>query len=367
MSAFELTFGAAPEVVAEAPGRVNLVGEHTDYNDGFVLPTAIPLRTRVEASRADGDAVDVATTAHVSPPRATYDLGAEWRRGAWTDYVMGVTATLRARGFALRGFRAHIASTVPLGGGLSSSASLLVGLVRALRSLFALDLDDRAVADVAHAAEHDFVGAPVGVMDTLAASLADEHTALFLDARSLTFERVALPPNAALLVVDSGVAHQHATGDYRTRRAECEQAAEALGVASLRALTLADLPAASHLPPPLDRRVRHVVTENQRVHDAVAAMRAGDLAALGEVFTASHRSQRDDYEVSVPAVDALVADASSQPGVYGARLTGGGFGGAVVALVARGEEGRVGRALEASARRDGREGVRVLVPAAGEE
>ena len=179
------------------------------------------------------------------------------------------------------------------------------------------------------------MGAPVGIMDQMAAMFADESHALFLDTRTLAYERVPIPTDAALLVINSGVAHQHAGGDYRTRRAECERAAAELGVPQLRDAGAGDLARIAQLPDPLSRRARHVVTENARVHDTVSALRAGDLHRTGRLFTASHASMRDDFDVSVPAVDLLVDIAAAQPEVYGARLTGGGFGGSIVALADR--------------------------------
>jgi galactokinase len=273
--------------------------------------------------------VQVASAGIADGAVRSYGLGAEARTGDWLDYVQGCTRTLGGE-VALRGFAALIASDVPLGGGLASSAALEVALLRALRAALALPLDDVALALVAHRAEHDFVGARVGVMDQMAASLADARTALFLDARSLAHERVALPASLVLLVIDSGIAHRHATGGYNARREECERAAALLGVGALRDVAPEDLPRAEGLPPPLGRRVRHVVTENARVSDAVAALRRGDLDALGALFLASHASQRDDFAVSLPEIDALVEIAAADPAVYGARLTGGGFGGAVV-------------------------------------
>ncbi|XXT97470.1 galactokinase [Sorangium sp. So ce834] len=342
---FEAVFGRSAQVVAEAPGRVNLIGEHTDYSGGYVLPTAIPQTTRVEiAPRGDG-LIHVATMNVNRGAQRWFRVGEESRGGIWLDYVQGITAVLRGRGAPISGFDARIESSVPLGSGLSSSASLLVALARAVRAMLGLSIDDVEIARIAHAAEHDFVGAPVGTMDQMAASLADEHTALFLDTRTLAFERIPLPAEAELLVVNSGVAHQHASGDYKTRRAECERAAALLGVPQLRDVDAAAEQRIASLPAPLDRRARHVVTENARVLAAVAALRAGDLGRLGELFDASHRSMRDDFEVSVPAVDALVESARAQPDVFGARLTGGGFGGSIVALVKRGCAARVGQAV----------------------
>ena len=195
------------------------------------------------------------------------------------------------------------------------------------------------IARISRRVENEFVGAQVGIMDPMAASLADQGTALFLDARSLEFERVPLPVGAELVVIDSGVAHRNAAGDYNTRRRECEQASALLGVSQLRDLGIADLPRLDALPEPLKSRARHVITENDRVLEAVAAMRAGDLSRLGKLFYASHASMRDDYQVSIPEVDSLVELGRAEPDVFGARLTGGGFGGSVV-MLARAGTGR---------------------------
>jgi galactokinase len=338
---FRAWFGEAPRVVASAPGRVNLMGEHTDYNGGFVLPTAIPQRTHVALAPRVDTWVRV-MSANVPGPESAgeYSVGDEAPGRGWLDYIQGITATLGAAGAKLGGFDAYVASTVPLGSGLASSAALEIALLRALREAFGLALDDGALARCGQRAEHDFVGARVGIMDQMAASLADTGAALFLDTRSLEYERLPLPAAVDLVVLDSGVRHAHAAGDYNTRRAECERACALLGVAQLRGLSLGDLPRTALLPPPLDRRARHVVTENARVLDAAAALRAGDVAALGALFAASHASQRDAYAVSVPEIDLLVALAAREPAVCGARLTGGGFGGSIVAL-ARAGAGRL--------------------------
>jgi galactokinase len=356
---FATIYGRPPDVTASAPGRVNLIGEHTDYNDGFVLPTAIPQRTTVALARRADDRVRVASDA--VDGAGEYVLGKEARRGDWLDYVQGCTAALAARA-RLGGFDAWIASDVPVGCGLSSSAALEIALLRALRAAFDAPLDDVALAQVAHRAEHDFVGARVGIMDQMAASLADGTTALFLDARTLAYDAITLPPTLGLVVVDSGIAHAHASGDYNTRRAECERAAAALGVRALRDLSVDDLPRAAALPAPLGRRVRHVVTENARVHATVAALRAGDLGGVGAAFRASHASMRDDYAVSIPEIDALVTLADAHPAVYGARLTGGGFGGSIVVACASDATADVARrVLDGYRAHVGREG-RVLVP-----
>lgn len=334
-------FGNHSVVTASAPGRVNLIGEHTDYNDGFVLPAALPLTTVVELSRRDDAMVRVWSAEFPTDQPQCFSLDAIARAGDWTDYLRGITWAMRGRGLT-HGFDARVSSDIPVGSGLSSSAALLVAAGRALRAAFRLSIDDLELARVARKAETDFVGAPVGIMDQMACSLADESSALFIDTRTLDYTHVALPPNAALLVIDSGVRHSHVTGSYRVRREECEQAAIALGVTSLRDAGEQDLAAIAALPDPLNRRARHVVTENVRVLAAVNALRASDVAEVGRLFVASHTSLRDDFEVSTPAVDALVETTRSIPGVYGARITGGGFGGAIVALIEPGRGGEIG-------------------------
>jgi galactokinase len=328
------------EVRTDAPGRVNLIGEHTDYHDGFVLPSAVPQRTHATLRRRDDSRVR-AWSAQIGPDPIEYEVGREQKTDTWADYIQGLTWVLGHEGLAVTGFELHLESTVPLGSGLSSSAALEVATLRALRAAFALELPDVLLARLAQRAEVDFVGAPVGIMDQMASSLAGERDALFLDTRSLEFERIPLPESLELVVINSGVTHQHAGGDYVTRRRESEEAARQLGVSRLRDVSIDALPRINALPPLLARRARHVVTENQRVLEARAALLAGDLQRLGGLFTASHASMRDDYEVSVPAVDLLVGLAETHRDVFGARMTGGGFGGAVVIAAAAG----AGRAI----------------------
>ena len=360
---FASLFGRRSETSAAAPGRVNLIGEHTDYNGGFVLPTPVPQRTRVElARRSDGRVLACSLGwSHDGQP-VEYALGEESPRRAWIDYVQGVTTVLRAAGHTIAGFDLRLRSEVPAGSGLASSAALLVAVLRALRIAFALAIDDVTLARLAQKAEREFVGAPVGIMDQMVASLGVEGAALFLDTRTLGTELVAIPSGAALVVIDSGVKHEIAHGEYRTRRAECEQAAALLGVPELRDVSARDLSRLAALPEPLSRRARHVVTENARVLEAVVAMKAGDLARVGALFDASHASMRDDYQVSVPEVDTLVRAAAADPAIFGARLTGGGFGGAIVALARAGEEaGAARRISERYAKETGRQGT-VLLP-----
>lgn len=353
---FAAAFGVEPGLTSSAPGRVNLLGEHTDYNGGFVLPTTIPQRTRVALARRPDDWVDVATT--TLGKREKYRLGHELHRGDWLDYVQGVTYSLRIRGYHLGGFQAMIASEVPVGSGLSSSAALEVALLRGLKELHGLLLEDLDLAQLARWGENTIVGAPVGILDPMACHLGTGNTALFLDTRTLKSEVLPLPPDTELVVVDSGVPHANADGGYRLRRDECRRAAKALGVAELRDIDSSELSRLSALQPPLDRRARHVVTENARVLRAASALRAGDARTLGQLFNESHASMRDDFEVSVPRVDAIVADAQARPEVYGARLTGGGFGGSVVCLVAGGSGRDIGGRLAVN-------GARLLVPPEG--
>ena len=360
---FASLFGVAPMLVASAHGRVNLIGEHTDYNGGFVLPTLIPQATTAAVAPSSGRRVrgwsrELSTGGSLRE----FHLGDEEAGQGWLDYVQGVTVALCTAGLDIGGFDLALASDVPLGSGLSSSAALEVSVLRALRRLFGLEVDDVSLARLGQAVETEFVGAPIGIMDQMASSLAGVGQALFIDTRSLTTEPVTLPAGTGLVVINSGVAHHHAHGDYRTRRAECERAASLLGVAQLRDVGVADLSRLQALPSPLDRRARHVVTENQRVLDAVAAMRANDAPALGALFDASHVSQRDDYECSVTEVDQLVAIAQADPAVFGARLTGGGFGGSIVGLVRAGEGAAAAARVAGDYSRDSARSATVLVP-----
>ncbi|HYX25499.1 MAG TPA: galactokinase family protein, partial [Thermoanaerobaculia bacterium] len=258
-------FGHAPDIRADAPGRVNLIGEHTDYSGGFVLPLAIPQRTRVELAKQEEPRVRAwsasfaDSAAKETPEVEEYRLGQEEPGHGWIDYVQGITEVLRHAGYALSGFDLRVESDVPLGSGLSSSAALEVAVLRALREAYRLDLDDLSLALAGQKAENDFVGAPVGIMDQMASNLADETTALYLDTRSLQYEKIPLPAEGELLVIDSGVSHRNATSEYRTRRRECEAAAELLGVPQLRDVGLQDLWRLGTLPEPLDRRARHVI------------------------------------------------------------------------------------------------------------
>ncbi|UUX97543.1 galactokinase [Aquabacterium sp. J223] len=352
-AAFLQAFGRPPEALSSAPGRVNLLGEHTDYNDGFVLPVAIPQRTRVALGQASGPLTRVqaqvlGTTAHFShdqPPTEPF-----------ARYVYGCLRLAEEAGLALPPLDICIASDVPLGVGLSSSAALEVAVLRALRARFATGWDDVQIARMAQRAEIEHAGVRCGILDQMASSLADPFQALFLDTRSLERRLVPLPSGAAILVLDSGISRSLATSGYNERRAECEAAAQALGVAALRDV---DDPArAAALPAPLDRRARHVITENARVLQAAAGV---DAETFGALMNASHASLRGDYEVSVPPLDWLVARLQREPGVFGARLTGAGFGGACVALCAADRLAAIAEPVLADYAAEGEQG-RQLVP-----
>jgi galactokinase len=336
LDTFERRFGVAAEVSASAPGRVNLLGEHTDYNDGYVLPTAIPQTTRVELARSPDDRFRYYA--------ADLDEESTWREGdplpgGFARYVHGCVEVLRRRGDRIPPVLMRIDSDVPIGSGLSSSAALEVSTLRGLRALLGLALDDVELALVAQRAEGEYAGVRTGVLDQMASSLCDRNHMLFLDTMTLERRVLPLPADTEIVVLHSGVPRELADTAYNARRAECEAAAQALGVPSLRHVT--DPARASSLPAPLDRRARHVITENNRVLEAVGA----DATRFGVLMNDSHASLRDDYEVSIPALDALVGLLQSHADVFGARLTGAGFGGACVALCRPGREPAVARSV----------------------
>jgi galactokinase len=314
---------------AFGPGRVNLIGEHTDYNDGLCLPFAIAAGVTVEV--ADGPAPDVldvwALDVGETDSFALHEVGPA---DGWRAFVRGVLAELSNAGFPLRGGTLRFGGDVPRGGGLSSSAALEVALCLALLAHSGCpEPDRRDLARLCSRVENEWVGAQTGLLDQLASLFGRSGHAVRLDMRSLAIEPVPMELDGwQLVTVDSGVAHTHAGSGYNDRRRECREACEALGLSSLRDASAADI---DRLPEPLDRRVRHVISENVRVDEAVAALHSHDLAALGRLLDASHASLRDDYEVSVPEVDAIVEKLRGS-GAAGARMVGGGFGGSVLAL-----------------------------------
>jgi galactokinase len=326
---FKSFFGRPPEVEAEAAGRVNLIGEHTDYNGGFVLPVPIPQKTKCELAKRNDDEVHVISD--VDNAEGTYKLGQENKQNAWWDYVQGITVALRD--FKIKGFDARFQTTVPLGSGLSSSAAFEISLLRALREAFHLSIDELQMAQIGRAAENEFVGAKVGIMDQMSAALGKDGYALFIDTLNLHYEYIHLPPKCAIAALHSGIQHDNRSGDYNLRREECEEACRLLGVEKLRDLTINDLSRVEKLPDPFRKRARHVITENERVLEAVQAIKSENNAELGRLVYASHDSLKNDFEVSIPAIDWLVDQAKKVRSIYGARITGGGFGGSVLFLV----------------------------------
>lgn len=337
-SGFAAAYGRSPDVVWSAPGRVNLIGEHTDYNDGFVLPFALTERTAVAAARRDDDTITVASTHEPGAVRARLGEIGPGSASGWAAYPLGVAwAIARIRPVpSPGGADLFIDSEVPAGGGLSSSAALEIATAGALADLWDLDLAASELARAGQRAENEVVGAPTGVMDQYASLLGQPDAAVFLDCRSLAARTVPLrlgPAGLALVLADTGERHAHAGGGYAARRASCEKAAGQLGIAALRDLGAADLPRAEGvLDAETFRRVRHVVTENARVQATVAALEAGELDAVGRHLTASHHSMRDDYEITTPALDLAVQTALTA-GALGARMTGGGFGGSTITLI----------------------------------
>jgi galactokinase len=352
-AAFTETFGRPPDGCWWAPGRVNLIGEHTDYNDGFVLPLALALGVAAAARTTDRPVLRVRSTqqqATVELPLAAIAPGSV---SGWSAYVAGVAWSFFAEGHRLPGLDVVVDGDVPLGAGLSSSAALECATALAWNDLAGLGLSRTELAAVARRAENDVVGAPTGVMDQMASLHGRAGHLVFLDTRSLAVEHVPFDLSTAglaLLVVDSGAPHALVTGEYAERRRSCERAAEILGLRALRDLALDDLPdALVRLDDDLlRRRSRHVVTENARVLKVAATLRSGaDPRRIGPVLTASHASMRDDFEITVPQVDLAVTAALSA-GAHGARMTGGGFGGCVLALVDDGRADAVAEAVRAA-------------------
>ena len=329
-----------------APGRVNLIGEHTDYNDGFVLPMAIERGIRIRVTPRSGRTVSLTSDRCGSDP-ATIDLAAPILpagRG-WAEYPAGVLAGYRARGFEIPGFDAAISADLPAGGGLSSSAALEMAVATVVETLCDRSLAVAERAIVCQEAEHAFAGVPCGIMDQFAVGFGRAGHAVLLDCRSREVRHVPLPQAVRVVIIDSGIKHSLADGEYAKRRKECGAAAARLGVVSLRDATTERLDAAGASMPDVERRrARHVITENERVLAFVGAIGREDWATAGRLMRESHASLANDYEVSCPELDTIVAIASGVPGVVGCRMTGGGFGGCAVMLV---EAAAVGDAMAA--------------------
>ncbi|GGU85784.1 galactokinase [Streptomyces albospinus] len=369
---FTAVYGTAPAGTWAAPGRVNLIGEFTDYNDGFVMPLALPHTTiaaaaprpdgvlRLHSGGAGGGIVELRTDA---PSRAA---------GSWAAYPAGVLWALREAGLPVGGADLHYDSTVPTGAGLSSSAALEVATALALNDLYGLGLAPQELARIAQRAENAFVGVPCGIMDQTAAACCTAGHALFLDTRDLNYRHVPFDlagEGLRLLVVDTRVRHELADGAYAERRAGCELGARALGVRTLRDVPYAQLPVAldrlGH-DPGVRSLVRHIVTENHRVEQVVARLDAGDIRGIGPLLTAGHASLRDDFVVSCAELD-LAVDTANAAGALGARMTGGGFGGSAVVLVEESAARPVAEAVTAAFAAAGHTAPRIFpaVPSAG--
>jgi galactokinase len=328
--------------IFRAPGRVNLIGEHTDYNDGFVMPAAIGFYTWIAAAKRE-DRILEAYSDHFEE-KITFSLDALGGppRKHWSDFIRGVAATFEGAGHKLPGANLVIHTEVPLGAGLSSSASLEVATALALTVPAGIAVPRLELAKLCQAAENRYVGARCGIMDQFIASFGVSGSALMLDCRSLEYQLIPVPRDLRLVVCNSMVRHEHASGEYNRRRADCEAGVKLLAqhlpeIRALRDVGIADLDKYKDaLPETIYRRCRHVVSENQRVLDAAKALESGDPDGFGRLMYASHASLRDDYEVSCKELDLLVELASSSPGIYGARMTGGGFGGCTVNLVRAG-------------------------------
>jgi galactokinase len=326
-----------------APGRINLIGEHTDYNLGYALPIALAERTEVAFTPTGADALSVRSDAERGVAHIPLDTAPGDVTG-WAAYVAGVVWALRRAGHRAIGGDMSITSDVPMGAGLASSAALECAVLGALLQAASVDLDRTAQARIAQAAENEYVGAPTGLLDQLAILFGQECTAMLIDFDSVSVRPVPFDLDASdvvLLLIDSRARHHHAGGEYAARRASCERAAAQLGVASLRevggqAVSVSD---------PVDaRRARHVLTENQRVLDFVAALEESDFRRAGQILAASHVSMRDDFQITTAHID-LIVDTALEAGAAGARMTGGGFGGCVIALVPAMAVGRVAEAV----------------------
>jgi galactokinase len=335
-AAFRAAYGYPPQRLYRAPGRVNLIGEHTDYNDGFVLPMAIDRAVWAAAAPRDDRRARILTLSLDQPRGQIFgldDLQAD-PEIRWSSYVRGVLAIIARQQEQLGGLDLVYHGDVPIGAGLSSSAAVEVVVATAVRDLFDLPITDLALAQICQQAEHEFAGTQCGLMDQLISVAGREGHALLIDFRHLTWQAVPLPPDSAVVVCDTSKRRGLVDSAYNERRAQCQAGAQQLGVAALRDLDVETFEArAGELPPLLRARCRHVVHENDRTQRAAEALRRGDVAAFGQLMNASHASLRDLYQVSCDELDLMAVLAQSQPGCWGARMTGGGFGGCVVALV----------------------------------
>jgi galactokinase len=338
--AFALRFSGAPQIVVRAPGRVNLIGEHTDYNDGFVLPMAIDRQVLVAAAPRTDRMVHLYAMDFGAQVSFSLDDIQTDEQQRWSNYQRGVAWALQEAGLDLVGLEAVVTSDVPIASGLSSSAAIEVAMATTWQLLSGFDLGPVQLALLCQRAENEFVGANCGIMDQFISVLGQRDHALLIDCRSLDYRLVPLPLGVAIVVADTMKRRGLVDSEYNARRRECEEGARLLGehlsgVRALRDVTPQQFDQhASTLPPVIQRRCRHVISENARVEGAVAALEAGDVASFGKLMVTSHQSLRDDYQVSCWELDVMVEAALSMEGVYGSRMTGAGFGGCTVSLVA---------------------------------
>ena len=347
---FREVYGREPELLARAPGRVNLIGEHTDYNDGFVFPCAIGFETAIAAVRRDDNRVRVVAV-DFGDDRDEFSFTGSIKfepSRMWPNYIRGVVDVLQARNMMPQGADLVVSGDVPQGAGLSSSASLEMALLESFRALFDLPLSDSEMALIGQQAENDFVGCSCGVMDQMISMGGREGQAMLLDCRSLAVELVSLPVETAIVIVNSNIQRGLVDSAYNERREQCERAARALGHPALRDASMDELSRGAGLMDEVTfKRARHVISENERTLEAVGVLQQGDLAAMGRLMAASHLSMRDDFEITVPEIDYLVetiADVIGDTG--GVRMTGGGFGGCVVALVPQDRVDEVSKTVE---------------------
>lgn len=340
VSGYRALFGA-PTLGYRAPGRVNLIGEHTDYNAGFVLPAAINFSCWVAAAPRDDCKLIVHSENFHDTVEARLDGNTLQCSRRWSDYPFGVAWILQQSGYSLTGANLYIRGEIPLGAGLSSSAALEVAVACALLEIAGCEMPRTKIAEICQRAENEFVGAHVGIMDQFVSCNGRAGHVLLLDCRALKHRAVSFPSTVQLVVCNTMVKHEHGDGEYNMRRRECEEGVQALskvlpGIEALRDVSLQELEAHRNLlREVIYRRCRHVVTENERVPKAAVALELGDIVAVGEMMAESHRSLRDDYQVSCPELDLMVNLARRHKGVYGSRMTGGGFGGCTVNLVDR--------------------------------
>ncbi len=348
LAAFQEHFDDQSPLLFRAPGRVNLIGEHTDYNDGFVLPTAINHQVVIATRRRDDRQVNIFSLDFDQWDRFTLDNLSKSPDQTWSNYVRGVAWSLQEDGHKLTGMDAVIAGDVPIGAGLSSSAATEVVTGYALLQLAGIEVDRVKLALAAQRAENDFVGMRCGIMDQYISCLGQVNHALLIDCRDLGYESVSLSSEVSVIIVDSNVHRGLVDNEYNTRREECEEAARHFGVPALRDVDEETFFArADELSPVVRRRARHVITENARTVAAAKALQANDFETVGKLMNASHVSMRDDFEISRRELDVLVKIAQDVDGVYGARLTGAGFGGCIVALATNEATKAVEKAVKA--------------------